>query len=253
MRAARGILLSAETSRRHHQPCMPPPAPMSRPASLLLPSTTNWSRHPPAPRGRLELARAALRTRREPDPQTSPSRRPSSTSRAPICAAARAELAEIDAILRRTSASVAPFAGRLGILQVRLGDYVEAGTPLVTLQDLSQLEVDFSVPDRYAPLLRPGLDPVAAHTAAFPERSFPATLQAVDARSMRNTRNLLLRATIEDGEGLLPGMFARLTHRSRPRAAARAGAGNRRDLLPAGRYGVRHRARRRACLSSRGS
>ena len=123
-------------------------------------------------------------------------------------AAARAELAEIDATLKNKRIS-APFAGRLGILQVRLGDYVEAGTELVTLQDVSRLEVDFSVPDRYAPLMRPGLA-VSLRTAAFPERDFSATLTAVDAQIDVNTRNLLLRAVIDDGEGLLPGMFARL-------------------------------------------
>ncbi|WP_439106369.1 efflux RND transporter periplasmic adaptor subunit [Congregibacter sp.] len=121
---------------------------------------------------------------------------------------AEAELAEIDAILKNKRIS-APFQGRLGIFQVRLGDYVEAGTPLVTLQDVSQLEVDFSVPDRYAPLMQPGLR-ITLRTAAFPERLFSATLQAVDSQIDENTRNLQIRATISDGEGLLPGMFASL-------------------------------------------
>lgn len=123
--------------------------------------------------------------------------------------AARAELAEIDASLSNKRI-IAPFAGTLGIFQVRLGDYVEAGTPIVTLQDVSQLEVDFSVPDRYAPLMRPGLS-IALRTAAFPGREFPARLDAVDARVDENTRNLLLRATILESDGLLPGMFASLT------------------------------------------
>ena len=104
----------------------------------------------------------------------------------------------------------APFSGRLGIIQVRLGDYVEAGDPLVTLQDVSRLEVDFSVPDRYAPLMRPGLE-ISVRTAAFPDREYAATLQAIDSQVDVNTRNLLLRAEIRDGEGLLPGMFARLS------------------------------------------
>lgn len=123
--------------------------------------------------------------------------------------AAQAELAEIDAVLKNKRIA-APFSGRLGILQIRLGDYVESGDPLVTLQDVSQLEVDFSVPDRYAPLLRPGLD-LTLQTAAFPEREFRAVLQAIDARVDENTRNLLLRAAVVDGDGLLPGMFARLS------------------------------------------
>lgn len=122
--------------------------------------------------------------------------------------AARAELAEVDARLNNKRVS-APFAGRLGILQVRLGDYVEAGTPLVTLQDLGTLEVDFSVPDRYAPLMRPGLE-LKLRTAAYPDRDFDAVLEAIDSQVDENTRNLLLRARILDGDGLLPGMFAEL-------------------------------------------
>lgn len=121
---------------------------------------------------------------------------------------AQAELAEIDAVLNNKRIS-APFSGRLGIFQVRLGDYVEAGTALVTLQDVSQLEVDFSVPDRYAPLMRPGLT-ITLRTAAFPERKFLGTLRAVDSQIDENTRNLQVRASIDDGEGLLPGMFASL-------------------------------------------
>ena len=123
--------------------------------------------------------------------------------------AARAELAEIDAVLNNKRIS-APFSARLGILQRRLGDYVEAGDPLVTLQDVSRLEVDFSVPDRYAPLMRAGLA-MELRTAAFPERRFAATLVAVDAQVDENTRNLLLRASLHESEGLLPGMFARLS------------------------------------------
>ena len=123
--------------------------------------------------------------------------------------AAQAELAEIDAVLKNKLVA-APFSGTLGILKVRLGDYVEAGTPLVTLQDTQNLEVDFSVPDRYAPLMRPGLN-ITLRTAAFPEQNFAAVLTAIDSQVDENTRNLLLRADLEDGDGLFPGMFARLT------------------------------------------
>ncbi|WOJ96161.1 efflux RND transporter periplasmic adaptor subunit [Congregibacter brevis] len=121
---------------------------------------------------------------------------------------AQAELAEIDAVLKNKRIS-APFSGRLGIFQVRLGDYVEAGTALVTLQDVSSLEVDFSVPDRYAPLMQPGLS-IALRTAAFPDQSFTATLRAVDSQIDENTRNLQIRASLDEGQGLLPGMFASL-------------------------------------------
>jgi len=119
-----------------------------------------------------------------------------------------AQLAETDAQLDNKSI-VAPFDGTTGIIKVKVGDYIESGTPITNLQDLSELEIDFSVPDRYVPSLRPGLK-IAVHTAAFPDRVFNATLNALDARVDSGTRNLLVRASLDDSEGLLPGMFARL-------------------------------------------
>lgn len=127
----------------------------------------------------------------------------------------KAELDAAIAQLARTNAQldnkriVAPFDGTTGIIRVKVGDYIEPGTPITNLQDLSELEIDFSVPDRYVPSLRPGLK-IGVHVAAFPDKVFTATLSAVDARVETSTRNLMLRAKLQDSEGLLPGMFARL-------------------------------------------
>ena len=120
-----------------------------------------------------------------------------------------AQLAETEARLDNKRI-VAPFDGTVGIVRAKLGDYIASGDPITTLQDLTELEVDFSVPARHTPRLRPGLA-VAVSTAAFPDQVFPATLQALDAQVDAGTRNLSLRATLEPAEGLLPGMFARLT------------------------------------------
>ena len=119
-----------------------------------------------------------------------------------------AQLAETEARLD-IKRIVAPFAGTIGIIKVKVGDYIESGTSITTLQDLSELEIDFSVPARHFPKLRRGLK-IQVHTAAFPQRTFSATLQAVDAKVDAGTRNLLLRAGLENSDGLLPGMFARL-------------------------------------------
>jgi membrane fusion protein (multidrug efflux system) len=119
-----------------------------------------------------------------------------------------AQLAETDARLDNKRI-VAPFAGTTGIIRVKVGDYIESGTPITSLQDLSELELDFSVPDRYISSLRPGLS-IAVEIAAFPDRIYSATLSALDVRVDTGTRNLLLRAKLNNSEGLLPGMFARL-------------------------------------------
>jgi membrane fusion protein (multidrug efflux system) len=121
---------------------------------------------------------------------------------------ANALLAEIEARLENKRIH-APFSGTTGIIAVKVGDYVEPGTAITTLQDLSELEVDFTLPARHYPKLRPGLE-IQLQVAAFPDADFKATLQAVDSRVDISTRNLLLRATVDNSTGLLPGMFARL-------------------------------------------
>ena len=119
---------------------------------------------------------------------------------------ARAQLAETQARLANKRIE-APFSGTIGIRRVDVGDYVSPGTVIATLQDHSELEIDFTVPSRFAPMLRQGL-PAEVSVDAFPERTFSATVSAVDARIDPNTRNVLLRAVLNETDGLLPGMFA---------------------------------------------
>ncbi|MBW2275659.1 MAG: efflux RND transporter periplasmic adaptor subunit [Deltaproteobacteria bacterium] len=121
---------------------------------------------------------------------------------------ARAQLAETEARLRNRRIH-APFAGTLGIRRVDLGDYLSPGTLIASLQDLSALEIDFTVPARFAPQLQVGQE-IAFGVTAFPGRSFTAKLAAIDARVDPGTRSLLLRARIAEPGNLLPGMFASL-------------------------------------------
>ena len=119
---------------------------------------------------------------------------------------ARAQLAETEARLANKRIE-APFSGTVGIRQVDVGDYLSPGTPIATLQDHTELEIDFTVPARHAPSLRAGLE-AKVRVDAYPERDFRATIAAVDSRVDPNTRNILLRAKLEETDGLLPGMFA---------------------------------------------
>jgi len=121
--------------------------------------------------------------------------------------AAMASLAEIEARLDNKRV-VAPFSGTVGIIQVKVGDYIESGTPITTLQDLSSLDVDFSVPEQYFPQLQRG-QPITLATSTS-ARIYTGHLQALDAAVDAATRNLALRARLDDSEGLLPGMFARI-------------------------------------------
>jgi len=104
----------------------------------------------------------------------------------------------------------APFAGRLGIRLVNLGEYLEAGKPIVSLQSLSPIYVEFSLPQQEVGKLKPGL-PVRFETDAFPERKFTGTLTAINPQLDSTTRSVRVQATIPNEEQLLrPGMFARV-------------------------------------------
>jgi membrane fusion protein (multidrug efflux system) len=120
----------------------------------------------------------------------------------------QAQLAEAEARLANKHIR-APFSGVTGISKVAVGDYISPGTVITTLQDLSELEIDFTLPSQAAPFLKPGLD-IELRVAAYPEKSFHASLFALDSKVDPDTRNITVRAKINEGEGLLPGMFAQL-------------------------------------------
>lgn len=105
----------------------------------------------------------------------------------------------------------APFPGRLGIRKVNLGQYVQAGTPMVDLQQLDPIYADFTLPERYLEALGPG-QTVSFAVAAFPGRSFTGKVTAVSPHVDSATRSIALQATIDNGERTLrPGMFAQVT------------------------------------------
>lgn len=104
---------------------------------------------------------------------------------------------------------LAPFDGQAGIRQVNVGDYVRDGADIVTLVDASQVWVDYRLPERYAARVRPGQG-VDVTLDALPERRFTGRVEAVEARVEADGRALLVRARLDNRDGLLtPGMFAR--------------------------------------------
>ncbi|MBN9060161.1 MULTISPECIES: efflux RND transporter periplasmic adaptor subunit [Kaistia] len=102
----------------------------------------------------------------------------------------------------------APFSGRLGIRQVDLGQYLPAGTPIVTLQQLDPIYVDFYVPQQALAAIRKG-QPVTAKVDTFPDRSFKGEVSSINAQVDTATRTVQIRASVENKDFLLlPGMFA---------------------------------------------
>lgn len=118
-------------------------------------------------------------------------------------------MAQLKASLAKKSIN-APFTATIGIRQVDLGSYLASGTVIATLQDLSSLYVDFFVPEQALPNLSLGQQALVS-VAAYPHRSFTATLSAINPKVDDTTRNLQVRATLANPDGtLLPGMFASL-------------------------------------------
>ncbi|BCP53661.1 MexH family multidrug efflux RND transporter periplasmic adaptor subunit [Kaistia sp. 32K] len=102
----------------------------------------------------------------------------------------------------------APFAGRLGVRQVDLGQYLPAGTPIVTLQQLDPIYVDFYVPQQALASIRKG-QPVTAKVDTFPDRIFDGEVSSINAQVDTATRTVLIRASVANKDFLLlPGMFA---------------------------------------------
>ena len=121
---------------------------------------------------------------------------------------ARAQVSEAEARLANKHIR-APFSGTAGICRIDVGDYISPGTIIATLQDPDDLEIDFNLPSQASPQLKPGLD-IEVRVAAYPDKVFHARLLALDAKVDPGTRNLTVRAKIDAGEGLMPGMFAQL-------------------------------------------
>ncbi|MDE8345269.1 MAG: efflux RND transporter periplasmic adaptor subunit [Acidocella sp.] len=105
----------------------------------------------------------------------------------------------------------APFAGRLGIRQVNLGEYLPVGTPIVTLQQLNPLFVDFYLPQQALSQISVGQS-VDVAVDAFPGKIFTAKISSINSVVDTATRNVQVRATLaNDGLTLRPGMFATIS------------------------------------------
>ncbi len=119
---------------------------------------------------------------------------------------ADAEVAIARARLRKRTIK-APFSGQLGIRQVSLGALTSPGDQIVTLDDLSRIKLDFSVPEVALSSLRRGID-IAASSAAYPQRSFEGEVTNISTRVDPVTRTVIVRAELPNDDALLkPGML----------------------------------------------
>ena len=119
----------------------------------------------------------------------------------------KAQVAQQQAIVNYNSIR-APFSGRLGIRRVDLGQYIAPGAPIVTLQQLDPIFVDFYLPQQALAKIRVG-QAVTARVDTYPDVEFTGKVMAIDPLVNTASRNVQVRATFGNSdEKLLPGMFA---------------------------------------------
>ncbi len=105
---------------------------------------------------------------------------------------------------------LAPFSGKLGIRQVDLGQYIAPGTNMVTLQSVDRLLLDFTLPESNFRNLAVGQS-VSFDVRSYPNRSFTGKITAWDPILDENTRNVNIRAEVDNEKRYLaPGMFAEI-------------------------------------------
>jgi len=104
----------------------------------------------------------------------------------------------------------APFDGRVGIRLVNLGQFIARGLPLIPLQKLNPIYVNFSIPQRQLPDLKAG-QTVKVVVDAYGDRSFVGKISAINSEVDASTRNVSVQALLENPDELLrTGMFARV-------------------------------------------
>ncbi|MBC8128649.1 MAG: efflux RND transporter periplasmic adaptor subunit [Gloeobacteraceae cyanobacterium ES-bin-144] len=116
---------------------------------------------------------------------------------------------EIQAVQISKTEIRAPFAGRVGVRQVSEGAYVSPTTPLITLQDVSRIKVDFPLPERYAGEVKTGQK--FSFTVAGNGHAFEGAVTVIEPAIEAVTRSLLVRGLCSAPQGLLPGGFAEVT------------------------------------------
>jgi len=133
----------------------------------------------------------------------------SASSLEALLAQVKVDEANVEAARAKLSHTLvrAPFSGRIGLRRVSPGSFVNTDTVITTLDDVSVIKLDFSVPETFVNVIRQGMR-IAAHSLVFPDRDFRGTVASIDTRLDPVSRAVEVRAVIPNDDGLLkPGMF----------------------------------------------
>jgi multidrug efflux system membrane fusion protein len=123
---------------------------------------------------------------------------------------ANAGIAKTQAIISQKLVR-APFNGELGVRRVEVGQFLTAGTQIVSLTDLSELYANFTVTEKDSGNLKVG-HTVRVLVDAYPGRTFEGKITAIEPQISTDTRNIRVQGTIANPDHILkPGMFATTT------------------------------------------
>ena len=123
---------------------------------------------------------------------------------------ASAGIAKTEAIISQKLVR-APFDGELGVRKVEVGQYLTAGTQIVSLTDLSVLYANFTVTEKDSAQLKVG-QVVRIGVDAYPGRTFEGKITTIEPQIATETRNIRVQATMQNPDKILkPGMFATTT------------------------------------------
>lgn len=131
--------------------------------------------------------------------------------------AAESQLRKMTALVEQLRSTIrkkqvrAPFSGRLGIREVNLGQFVDNGDKIVSLQALDPIFVDFLLPQQLLARLKPG-QKARVGTDVYPGETFEGELTAINPDVDQVTRNIRVQGTLQNRNGQLrPGMFVKVS------------------------------------------
>lgn len=126
-----------------------------------------------------------------------------------LLAQVQVDEAQVEAARARLEHTIirAPFAGRVGLRRISPGSFVNTDTVITTLDDVSSIKLDFTVPETFLTVLIEGMN-IDAHSLVYPDRVFSGTVASIDTRLDPVSRAVQVRAMLPNEDGLLkPGMF----------------------------------------------
>ena len=205
LEAVQGVVISADIPGRITEVYFTPGSRVEKGEPLIQQDITSETAQLRAAEANVELARLSVERVRELYTKRASSKADLDTAEARI-KEAQAQADTIRTTIAKKTIK-APFSGQLGIRMVNVGQDLASGTPIVSLQAVDTMFLNFSLPQQSLATIEPGL-PVRMETDAVPDREFVGTITAIDPEVDPATRNVRVQATVENpDQTLLPGMF----------------------------------------------